>query len=155
MRSQWCENVQWGHVSTRRLALEGRDHFPTLEVESESNCVLPRLITGWEDRPSQPHNSIWAKYLDWGGTTSLVHNTSIHIRGRAARGAESEWPARVAGGTSLLPADFWRDKLSGSFVQARVHDDLFHSCFWGDSLFVSDWEESCQRWVSFYFCTLK
>ena len=56
------------------------DHFPTLEIESESNCVLPWLITGWEDRPSQQHNSIWAKYLYRGGTTSLIHNTFIHVR---------------------------------------------------------------------------
>lgn len=77
----WCENVLWGHISAQRLALEGMDHFPTVEIESESNCVLPWLITGWEDRPSQQHNSIWAKYLYRGGTTSLIHNTFIHIRG--------------------------------------------------------------------------
>lgn len=76
----WWENVLWGHISAQRLALEGMDHFPTLEIESESNCVLPWLITGWEDRPSQQHNSIWAKYLYRGGTTSLTHNTFIHIR---------------------------------------------------------------------------
>lgn len=75
-----CENVLWGHLSAQCLTLEGMDHFPTLEIESESNCVLPWLITGWEDRPSQQHNSIWAKYLYRGGTTSLIHNTFIHIR---------------------------------------------------------------------------
>ena len=76
----WCENVWWGHTSAQRLLLRGMDHFPTLKIESESNCVLPWLITGWEDRPSQQHNSVWAKYLYWGGTTSLIHNTFIHIR---------------------------------------------------------------------------
>lgn len=32
-----------GHISARRLALEGMDHFPAVEIESESNCVLPCL----------------------------------------------------------------------------------------------------------------
>lgn len=88
-----CENVFWGHVSAQRLLLEGMDHFPTVKIESDWNCVLPWLMTGWEDRPSPQHNSIWAKYLYWGGTTSLTHNTFIHVRESylKSRAAEIHW----------------------------------------------------------------
>lgn len=108
------------------------DHFPTLEIESESHCVLPWLITGWEHRPSQQHNSIWAKYLYRGGTTSLIHNTSIHVR----ESYFQSW-ARVIHSvcqrTSLLFADK-RDTLSEKKVLNKVESQwsflfLFLLCF--------------------------
>ena len=146
-------NVLWGHLSAQRLALEGMDHFPTLEIESESNCVLPWLITGWEDRPSQQHNSIWAKYLYRGGTTSLIHNTFIHVRERAT--LQSWVRARGACQRNITPSlliftETSFQKKKKVLVPTRVHNDLFYSCVWRDSLFVSDWEESCQWWVHFF-----
>lgn len=112
----------WGHVSAQRLALEGMYHFPTLEIESESNWVLPWLMTGWEHRPSQQHNSIWAKYLYRGRTTSLIHNTFIHIE-REHR-EESEGSAQS--GTSLhLCWDSLRQALKRRFVRQNETMSFF------------------------------
>lgn len=145
-------NVLWGHISAQRLALEGLDHFPTLETESDSNCVLPWLITGWENRPSQQHNSIWAKYL-YRGERHHLSTTHSFTEGRATSRADLEGPTLL--GQRNITSSCWHLlRLSEQhFVLIRVHHEISDFYFWGDSHFVSDWKKSSQWWVDF-FCTV-